>query len=85
MVNTEVMVELIGEDGGMGTEIAFRQNNHFLTGDAVFLQGFAYDLFGFAIGVDVGLGTRSAIGRREIEARVSGRLRTVSQVFNPTL
>lgn len=50
----------------MDTEIAFRQYNHFLPRNVVFLQGFAYDLFRSPIGVDVGLGARSVIGRREM-------------------
>lgn len=51
-----------GEEECVSTEVAFGQDDHFLTGDIVFLQGFAYDLFGSAIGVDVGLDTKSAKG-----------------------
>lgn len=53
-----------GKEECVGTEKAFGQDDHFLTGDIVFLQSFAYDLFGSAIGINVGLGNKSAIGRR---------------------
>lgn len=54
----------------MSTEIAFRQDNHFLSGDIILLQGFSYDLFRSAVGVHVGLDTSSATRSREIEGNV---------------
>lgn len=69
----------------MGTEIAFRKDDHFLTGNIVLLQGFADNLFGSAIRVDVGLDTKSAIGQKRWMVMPLERLRTVSQVFSPTL
>lgn len=53
-----------GKEECMDTEIAFGQDDHFLTGNIVFLQSFANNLFGSAIGVNIGLGTKSAIRRR---------------------
>lgn len=63
-VSTEALIQLPERTYCIRTEITLRQNDHFLTGDVVSLQRFTYDLFRSAIGVDVGLVFRLAIGGR---------------------
>lgn len=59
-VDPGAVVGARGRDGGLvalvvDAEIALGQDDDAVAGDVVFLQRFADDLFGFAVGVDVGL------------------------------
>ena len=69
---------------GYDAEIAFAQDDNFTARDVVFLEGFADDLFGAAVGVYIRLEggkCESSLHRKQFDKRRF----TVSQVFKPTL
>lgn len=69
---------------GRDAEIAFAQDDNFIARDVVFLEGFADDLFGAAVGVNIRLEGGKCESGLHWKQFDNGRF-TVSQVFKPTL